>query len=324
MIMKILYVNVEPMGIGDTVMATPSMQALRALYPNERIDVIQSLPGLPILPENIFDNIYPFDINFDPSDYDLAVLSTGREIRTANKEMGKRAKEMAFHRNPSHDKRHRIEMSMEAVRDLGYQGPTPREKISYNDVPPEIKSITGNDYSVIHVGSITEIPMSREEWKINSRKTGYRKRWCNDNWIRVVEELSSYGNVISLPGLYERDPVEKISKNSGLISFEVDLPTAAGIIKDAKIVVTTDSGPMHIASALDVPIVALFGPTNEFVYGPYPLSEEKHRIVKSGVSCRPCYATENFDVCGVENHQTPECMENIKPEHVISAIRDLM
>ena len=65
---------------------------------------------------------------------------------------------------------------------------------------------------------------------------------------------------------------------------KVELNELPALIRNAKVIVSNDSAPLHLASALDKPLVALFGPTNPSMYGPYPPNSDKSRVfyAKSG------------------------------------------
>jgi len=80
------------------------------------------------------------------------------------------------------------------------------------------------------------------------------------------------------------------------------------IIRNARFVVTNDSGPMHIAAALNVPVFAIFGPTNPLRTGPYG---RLHVIIRKELECSPCYK---------KNCRTVQCMEMISVREVADAI----
>jgi len=61
----------------------------------------------------------------------------------------------------------------------------------------------------------------------------------------------------------------------------------AELLRRAKLVITNDSGPMHIAAAVGAPLVSLFGPTNPVRTGPY-LRESS--VVRLNIACSPCYS----------------------------------
>lgn len=78
-------------------------------------------------------------------------------------------------------------------------------------------------------------------------------------------------------------------------------------IRKASIMVTNDTGPMHVAAALNKPMVALFGPTDPRRTGPY---RQVHRVIRCGLPCSPCMK----DSC----HHRPEleCLKEISPQQV--------
>lgn len=81
----------------------------------------------------------------------------------------------------------------------------------------------------------------------------------------------------------------------------------ACIYRNALTVITTDSGPMHLAAAVGTPVIALFGPTDPARTGPYG---KGHTIIRADLSCSPCLLKE----C-----PTRECMIEITPEMVFAA-----
>jgi 3-deoxy-D-manno-octulosonic-acid transferase/heptosyltransferase-1 len=86
----------------------------------------------------------------------------------------------------------------------------------------------------------------------------------------------------------------------------------ACIYREAALLVTTDSGPMHLAAAVGTPIVALFGPTDPARTGPYGPG---HRIIRKGLSCSPCFR---------KRCETPRCMTDISVEEVFTAVKEML
>jgi heptosyltransferase-1 len=87
------------------------------------------------------------------------------------------------------------------------------------------------------------------------------------------------------------------------------LKDLACLFRGASLLVTTDSGPMHLAAAMETPVVALFGPTDPSRTGPYG---EGHTVIRMGLSCSPCF----FKTC-----DTKLCMREITVEDVFQAVR---
>ena len=80
------------------------------------------------------------------------------------------------------------------------------------------------------------------------------------------------------------------------------------------LLITNDSGPMHIAAAVKVPVVALFGPESPALFGPCSLPR-RSRVLQRPVACRPCPQA---------NCAHPICLEAISPSEVLEAAHDLL
>jgi len=103
------------------------------------------------------------------------------------------------------------------------------------------------------------------------------------------------------------------------LAGKTDFLESAEIISRAKFVITNDSAPAHIASAVGSPVIAVFGPTTEdFGFGPY--SESSQIVDIGGLYCRPC-STHGSNQCP-ETHL--RCMNDIKPETIIDAVNSLI
>jgi heptosyltransferase II len=90
---------------------------------------------------------------------------------------------------------------------------------------------------------------------------------------------------------------------------QTDLPALAGVLAACRLLVSNDSGAMHLAAAVGVPVVAIFGPTDEQATGPLG---ERHRILSHPVGCRPCLLRE----CPIDHR----CMTRIPISDVFDAI----
>ncbi|MCX8031124.1 MAG: lipopolysaccharide heptosyltransferase II [Thermodesulfovibrionales bacterium] len=80
------------------------------------------------------------------------------------------------------------------------------------------------------------------------------------------------------------------------------------LIRGARFVISNDSGPMHIAAACNIPVIAIFGPTNPKRTGPYG---DKHIVIKANLSCSPCYKKRCSSLA---------CMNNISADHIYEKI----
>lgn len=95
------------------------------------------------------------------------------------------------------------------------------------------------------------------------------------------------------------------------VAGTTDLGELLEIIRAARLVISNDSGPMHIAAGFRIPVVAIFGPTSPERTGPYG---EGHIVIKSPVGCSPCFKKSCRDL---------RCMRAVTPEMVFEKIRPL-
>ena len=108
------------------------------------------------------------------------------------------------------------------------------------------------------------------------------------------------------------DEVAQHAKGKAIsLAGQTSIKELIPIIANAKYFITNDTGPMHIAAALGVPVFAIFGPANPDRTGPYG---EQHTIIREELPCSPCYAWKPCD-----NWQ---CMEAISVERVLKIIRE--
>jgi heptosyltransferase-1 len=97
--------------------------------------------------------------------------------------------------------------------------------------------------------------------------------------------------------------------NAMSMAGDTDVAGLLCLIRGAKYVITNDSGPMHMAAAYGIPVVAIFGPTNPALTGPYG---HNHMVVKSGIDCSPCRRKKCEDL---------RCMKEISVERVHQEIK---
>ena len=93
------------------------------------------------------------------------------------------------------------------------------------------------------------------------------------------------------------------------LADKTDLKELIEVIRNARLMVSNDSGPMHIAAALGIPVFAIFGPTDPLRTGPYG---KGHTIIREDISCAPCFKRTCSDV---------KCMNNLSAEKVYEIIK---
>lgn len=117
------------------------------------------------------------------------------------------------------------------------------------------------------------------------------KLWPNDRWIELGWMLAARGARIVVTGSpAETGMDERIAgaiPDGRSLAGRTDLGSLAALFRRSALVVGTDNGPLHLAVALDVPSVHLFGPTDPAVFGPWG-DASRHRVVAAGWPGPPC------------------------------------
>jgi heptosyltransferase-2 len=147
---------------------------------------------------------------------------------------------------------------------------------------------------------------------------GSAKRWGEDRFAETADLLAAQGlRTVIVGSETERSIAERIRERmhqpAAVLNGKTSLETLIGILSQASLVVTNDSGPMHLAAALGVPTVAIFGPTDESVTSP---CGPRTRIVREHVDCSPCMLRD----CPIDHR----CMTRVSAETVARAANDLM
>ena len=84
------------------------------------------------------------------------------------------------------------------------------------------------------------------------------------------------------------------------------------LLKICRVLLTNDTGPMHVAAALGTPVVVPFGSTSPELTGPGLPGDARNHLIKSDAPCSPCFLRE----CPIDFR----CMNGISVEHVVEAV----
>ncbi|MBN1426682.1 glycosyltransferase family 9 protein [Candidatus Fermentibacteria bacterium] len=159
----------------------------------------------------------------------------------------------------------------------------------------------------------------------NARQSVPAKRWRAARWGRLCDLITrEIGLETVLVGAHEDIPqVTQILRASSVaprnLAGATDLRTLAALIAEASLVVTIDSVALHMAVALNRPLVGLFGPTSCANF--LPTGRDHQRGVSSTASCSPCYGNGLFPGC---RRGTPVCMQAITEDAVWEEVRSVV
>ncbi|WP_376794940.1 lipopolysaccharide heptosyltransferase II [Thermogemmatispora sp.] len=150
---------------------------------------------------------------------------------------------------------------------------------------------------------------------------GYAKRWPIPYWARLLAGLAqeaqahlvltgASGDLPIIQAILQRLEEERSTAVLNLAG-QTTLPQLAALMQMADLVISGDSGPMHIAAATGVPLIAIHGPTDPALSGPV---SPQATIVRSGLWCSPCYDARSPADC---RFHTVQCMKEVTVEQVL-------
>lgn len=148
---------------------------------------------------------------------------------------------------------------------------------------------------------------------------GGAKRWVPDRFAESTERLCRTLNdsgrrpAVVLIGAKGEEPLgrliaSRLTARAAVLSGATSIRELMAVIKRCAVLVTNDTGPMHIASAVGVPVVAIFGPTDWRTTSPYG---EEHALLRHPVDCAPCLLRE----CPIDHR----CMMGVSVDQVYDA-----
>ncbi|MEF9427384.1 MAG: lipopolysaccharide heptosyltransferase II, partial [Candidatus Mariimomonas ferrooxydans] len=152
---------------------------------------------------------------------------------------------------------------------------------------------------------------------------GSAKRWMPERFAelisRIINELN--GKVVIFGSRSEAEIAKLLTSHPSLpashllnMAGKTNLRELAALISECDVMISNDSGPMHIAAALLVPVVAIFGSTDRAITGPFG---EGHKTISKDIPCAPCFDRE----CP-EKHI--KCMTDITTDDVFSTLQQIL
>lgn len=147
---------------------------------------------------------------------------------------------------------------------------------------------------------------------------GAAKRWPSERYRAVMEAVTKQHDLtwVIVGTAKEADLGEKLTDgfvgNAENLCGKTTLSELIAKLKECTLLLTNDTGTMHLADLLGVPVVAIFGSTEPALTGPVGTTTPPHRIIRRKVECSPCY----LRVCPIDFR----CMNEITVEMVTSAV----
>ncbi|BBB90426.1 MAG TPA: glycosyltransferase family 9 protein [Methylomusa anaerophila] len=335
-IRKILLIIVAHMG--DVVLATPVTRALRSAFPAAVLHMLVSPLGEEAARHNPFINktiVYTVTnwekdrsllrkliAGLQQEQYDLALAShygslgpmlawlSGAKYRLGFDADG--GAKFLTHVVPSLRGAivHESEKQLATLEPLGI---TTRDTgIVFAIYPEEVRNLR-QKVTVIHDRPLVLIcPFSSHS----------HKDWTIAGWTSLLQSLAQTARCFLLGGQKELPPVQRLAAAAGnaaeVFAGSLTLGETAALMAEADLIITVDTGPMHVAQAFPAPVLALFGPTHPQVWGP----RRPHDVVLyRPQECSPCWQKAEYWPYKCGNHA---CMEQIPAADVIQAAKSML
>lgn len=156
------------------------------------------------------------------------------------------------------------------------------------------------------------------------------RRWPLKRFAEVARGLASAPGlgIVALAGPAPGERELALQLKAAVPGAQIvdDVPSPlylAAFLERSALVVGNDSGVLHLAAAVERPIVAIFGPTNDHAWAPYPPDSPRHAVLSETLACRPCiHRGHAFGTPAGCPART--CLHLIQPEDVLTAARRLL
>ena len=151
------------------------------------------------------------------------------------------------------------------------------------------------------------------------------KGLANSVWAELVDALHDRGWSVALGGAPSdfafNQALSLACKHSPQIVRDFSLEESAALLKKSNLLISIDSMSIHLASAVQTPVVSIFGPTDERVWAPWQV---KHRIVALNESDAPSFACRPCGLDGCAGSKVSQCLVAVEAQQILFAVDDLL
>jgi lipopolysaccharide heptosyltransferase II len=351
--MKILILALS--GIGDALMFTPALKLLKKELPDSTIDILVMIKSageifernpqvnnviqFDFLKEGFLSSLrfvltlrkkYDTSINVYPSnrkEYNIINFLIGAKKRAGVKYLRRDIQNFGFLNNvrvKENDTTHNVQTNIKLIEKLlnksfgdepSLEFPLSKENQSFSDEYLKSINISQDDLVIgFHPGCAT-------------LKNHVKRRWEPEKFADLAKFLikNESAKVLLFGGPEEEGLKENIftqinSHNVFIIKAKT-LADSAAIMKRCNIFVTNDSSLLHIASALQLQIIALIGPTNTHYIHPW---KTEHKIITLNLECSPCFIYSPKPLKCYRTDVLYKCIKELNVEMVYDAVKELL
>lgn len=332
--------------IGDLVLTTPAIAALREAHPKAAIDLLAAAQALPILPDGLVNETFEFDragksasrAMFAPDNlplllqimrkhYDTLVFFHHFTLRAglwkfrliarasgANRIVGLQNGKAGFLTDSLPDEgfgaRHQAQYWLDLVSLLGACS-QPRPAQVRRQAHPMLRDSLASPIVAMHAGSGGYSPARRWDVEQFAELARLLQEKCRAS-IVIVGQKDDRGQELA----------ESLSAPHVNLTGQTTLPQLADVIANADLFVGADSGVMHMAAAVGTPVLSIFGPSNASAWQPWAING-RSAVLRSGVACSPC-SYVGGTIGAREGCAARTCMKLLRPTHALVTALELL
>jgi len=327
-IKKILVIKLR--AIGDVILATPVVENLRRAFPQAQIDFLTEkmcapiVAGHPALHEILILDRQQAGASrqliqqIRQRQYDMVIDLFGNPrsavltlLSGAARRVGFRFRVRQYAYNlkveARGDRVHEVEFNLDALRALKIPIVTRKLFVAVDEASENFATQFWRENGL----------EDRRVIGLNASGGWYTKRWPLENFAQLGDRLRRELNAVVLllwgPGEYEDVTfMAQTMRAPALLAPATNLKQLAALLARLTMLVSNDSGPLHLAAAMGTPVVGIYGSTRPDLQGPW--GEGHEIVVKTGLPCLGC----NGVTCKIVTH---DCMKQLEVEKVWEAVQ---
>ncbi|MCH9611474.1 MAG: ADP-heptose--LPS heptosyltransferase 2 [Chlamydiales bacterium] len=300
-----------PNWLGDAVMATPLLSIIKKRWPDSELTVVTP----PALAPLYFGNphVHHTESTF-PEGADLAILTTN-SFSSAWALFKSGAKKRIGFANECRSILLTKAIKFPKERGFEHLVKTYKRLLQAEDDPTKPQLFVTPDEQVEAKERLKKLGAFGRIIGINALAAyGPAKCWLPDRFAKVAKVLSRDHTVIFFGDKGGKPQIDAICQGMEVLNLagQTSLRQLIALIDQCDLFLTNDSGPMHLAAALQTPLIALFGSTNDVATGPYQFGQ----VIHKRVPCSPCYRR----TCPIDF----PCMQQIETSEVLNSIQNAL
>jgi heptosyltransferase-2 len=331
-------------GLGNLIEATPAFRAIRARFPNARITFLTLSCN-----RGVFDHYPHFDeilymrdqsiravmaafftlprllrkrnidlaFDLDPIGRFCALMTflSGARIRVGYSTANQYRENLYTRAIPLDEDKHVREMFLDLARGAdAHCADTGLDPVFIPDAEIQAADTLLEDCGIRANDRIVGI-------NVNASAVAYERRWPLENFTELARRITeTHGVKLILVGSADEAPYvrlleRELTGNCVNLAGRTTLPGLARILQRCELFISNDSGPLHVAAAMNTPTISFFGPEHFKRYGPLG---DRHKVFFAGLGCSPCISFANEKQ--VRCPRNAECLRAISVDMVWDAV----